>query len=424
MEKTDHPHHHHSRRSSSSPSPSSAVGFALLPSELIETILLSLVLPELFRLKSLNKSVSRIISDRNFVRQFNSRSTSATWLFLYKKRWHKDAILQGFTRRSDRVWFKIEIGDLLRLVICPGESLYFLTASGNVFLFASNTRKEVIAVNLVAKTATKLPPSPLGPRGTSSWRRSGMKLVSSGSDAHFRFMFGELVDSRPFLFIYSSDSDTWQSLEALDGGDYDYDYDHPVNDDDRHVFLNISNGPEENMLIAVRLGRWWDQPVVLRPRYESNNRNGLVGHQAVGFSWGNMATDQVHVYGDGYTMVIRSKGGEGAGIRVLESMELWELDGGRKWRYTSGAPMMIMEEIKKKPYRAMMGCLALEGSREGGKINGVLLCNFEGIWDVVWVCFDLGKREWRLVQVADCKMKGLNLAGIAFSSGLTLSSNP
>ncbi|CAI0389747.1 unnamed protein product [Linum tenue] len=403
---------HHTRRSFTTSSPSSAVGFTLLPSELIEKILLSLALPELVRVKSLNRSVSRIASDPAFLREFNALSSSATWLFLYKKRsWHRDAVLQGFTSGSSS-WFRVEIRDPIR----PGggESLYFLTAAGNFFLFASNSRKEVISVDLAARTARTIPPSPLGPRGTSSWRRSGMKLVVSRSDRNqFRFMFGELVDSRPVLFLYSSETNTWRSVEAREarGGEWS-----------DHIFLNVSNGPEENLVMAVRLSDGLDpQPVVVRPRFNAAEGGGQQPPSAVGFSWGNVTIDRVHVYGDGYTMVVRSKGGDG-GVRVLESMELWGLDGdNRKWRYLSGVPVKIMEVIRK-PYKAMVGCV--EGRREIGRINGVLMCNFEGLWDVVWVEYDVGRKDWSLVPVPDCKMMGLNLAGIAVSSGLTMSESP
>ena len=143
----------------------------------MQNIFLSLVLPEIIRLKLVSKSFSHIISDHNFLRECNLRSSSTTWLFVYKKRWLRDAVLHSFTDRSDR-WFRIPISRLLKPINFHGEDLYFLMASGNFFMFASNTVREIIAVNLVTMTVKRIPPSPLGPRGTSSWRRSGMKLVT------------------------------------------------------------------------------------------------------------------------------------------------------------------------------------------------------------------------------------------------------
>ncbi|GAU21279.1 hypothetical protein TSUD_286890 [Trifolium subterraneum] len=322
---------------------SNAIGLCLLPQELIQNIFLSLVLPEIVRLKILNKSFSTLISDHSFIRQCNSLSNSTTWLFVYKKRWLRDAVLHAFTNRSSDRWFKIPIADLLKPVDFHGEDLYFLAASANVFLFASNNVREVVAVNLVSVTVKKIPPSPLGPRGTSSWRRSGMKLVtetddnSSSGSGHFRFMFAEFVGNRPVLFVYDSVTDTWKSREAQEsvlprGG--------------LHVFLSVVHGPRESVLVAVSTPDCdTNTPIVLRPRFDSVEGVNLT----VGFNWGNLI-DRLHVYGDGYMMIVKSKGNNGRSVRVLKGVELWGLSlDGRKWEFVSSVPNEVMSVIEK-PY--------------------------------------------------------------------------
>ncbi|XP_027338403.1 uncharacterized protein LOC113852378 [Abrus precatorius] len=397
--------------------PKNAIGLCLLPQELIQNIFLTLVLPEIVRLKLVSKSFSRIISDHAFVRQCNSLSTSTTWLFVYKKRWLRDAVLHAFTDRSSDRWFRIPIAELLKPVHFHGEDLYFLAASNNVFLFASNTVREVVAVNLVAVTVKKIPPSPLGPRGTSSWRRSGMKLVTDPAGSkHFRFMFAEFVGNRPVLFVYDSETNTWKSTEAEEnkatgllprGG--------------RHVFLNVVHGPRESVLVASTPD--CDAPVVLRPRFDdargSGNNDGLL---TVGFSWGNVI-DRLHVYGDGYMMIVKSEGaritgedGIGRNLRVLKGVELWgvRLDG-RNWEFVSTVPGEVMRVIEK-PYAVMMGCL----EEKNGIVRAALVSNCEGLWDMTWLSFDTKWNQWTWMPLPDCKMKGWNMAGISFSSGLTL----
>ncbi|KAK7328407.1 hypothetical protein VNO77_22512 [Canavalia gladiata] len=397
--------------------PKNAIGLCLLPQELIQNIFLSLVLPEIVRLKLVNKSFSRIISDHSFVRQCNSLSNSTTWLFVYKKRWLRDAVLHAFTDRSSDRWFRIPIAELLKPVHFHGEDLYFLVASNNVFLFASNTVREVVAVNLVAVTVKKIPPSPLGPRGTSSWRRSGMKLVTdpSGSD-HFRFMFAEFVGNRPVLFVYSSETDTWKSTEAEENKASGM-----LPRGSGHVFLNVVHGPRESVLVASTPE--CDAPVILRPRFDdargsANNDGGLT----VGFSWGNVI-DRLYVYGDGYMMIVKSEGTRVTGedgirrnLRLLKGVELWgvRLDG-RNWEFLSTVPGEVMRVIEK-PYAVMMGCL----EEKNGIVRTALVSNCEGLWDMIWLSFDTKWNQWTLMPLPDCKMKGWNMAGISFSSGLTL----
>lgn len=392
-----------------------AIGLCLLPSELMQSIFLSLVLPDIIRLKLVSKSFSDIISDRSFVRECNSRSSSTAWLFVYKKRWLRDAVLHGFTDRSDR-WFRIPITELLKPVHFHREDLYFLTASGNVFLLASNTVREVIAVNIVSMMVKKIPPSPLGPRGTSSWRRSGMKLVTgpAGSD-HFRFMFAEFVENRPFLFIYNSMNDTWETMEAEENNRNKRELvesrGRGRQEEEERVVLNAINGARESVLIAWR-GEG-EGAVVVRPRFEGGMRS-----ERVGLSWGN-GMDRVHVYGDGYMMVVKSEGGERGNMRVVKGIEMWGVERGKegRWGYIGSVPGEVMRKIERG-YGVMMGCL----EERNGVIRAALLSNWEGVWDMIWMSYHTNTKEWTWIKLPDCKMKGFNLAGISFSSGLTLPS--
>ena len=389
-------------------STTSAIGFCLLPSELIQNILLYLVLPQIIQLKLVSKSIAHLISDQGFIREYNIRSRSTTWLFVYKKRWPRDLMLHGFTDQSER-WFQIPIAKSLRPIISPGEDLYFLTASGNFFLFVSNTMKVVISVNLVTKTVKKIPPSPLGPRGTSSWRRSGMKLVAGppGSD-HFRFLFVELVENRPILFVYDSQSEKWESMEVKEN---------VANlpclseRESHYIYLSVINGRSESVLIVVNSHGTTSKPLILRPRFGGGGVDD--GQLTVRFSWGNVI-DRLHVYGDGHMMIMIS---DGIDKMMLTGIELWGLRlDGRYWQYISKVPSKLMEQIKK-PYGVMVGCL----EERDGIVRAALMSNFEGLWHIIWLTYDIKTRHWIRVIVPDCKMKGSNMAGIAFSSGITLS---
>ncbi|KAM6584491.1 hypothetical protein CsatB_011493 [Cannabis sativa] len=386
------------------------IGFCLLPSELIERILIGFALPEIIRFKLVTKNIAAIISNHDFVRQFNSRWGSSTWLFLFKKRRRCDSVLDGFADQADR-WFRFSISDVLKPAIFPGEDLFFLTASGNLFLFASNTLQSVITVNLVTNTVKKIPPSPLGRRGTCSWRRSAMKLVPGpiGSD-HFRFFFAELVEQRVIVFVYESEIDKWRSMEAQQ------DVGIMPRVDEREgnfIFLTLINRASESIIIAIKLDT--NTPIILRPRFDGRrNENRQL---TVGFSWGNRI-DRLHVYGDGLMMIVKSDGANsGSGVRMLSGVEMWGLGlEGNEWEFISELPCTVMQKITK-PYGVMTGCL--EG--KNGIIKGVLMSNCEGLWDIIWICYDIRSKEWKWVPLPDCKMKGLNMAGIAFSSGLTLS---
>ncbi|KAK3043208.1 hypothetical protein RJ639_001641 [Escallonia herrerae] len=392
-------------------STTNAVGLCLLPSELIQYIFLRLSLPDVFQFKSVSKSIAFLISDQDFVRDYNLQSSSATWLFVYKKRWHRDAVLQGFTDCSNR-WFKVPIADTLKQMIPRGEDLYFLAASGDHFLFALNTSQEVISVNPVLRTVKRIPPSPLGPRGTSLWRRSGMKLLSRPPEVgHFRFLFAEMNGNFPVLFEYSSKTDKWHSTVAREN----FDVLRRCNRRERdHTFLSIFNGRNESVLIAA--GSQGETPMVVRPRFHGGGNEE--GQLAVGFGWGN-AINRLQFYGDGNMVISRSEAVDVAksNTKLLVSLELWSLSSdGRCWEFISNVPRELIDQIKK-PYGVIMGCL----EEKKGTVRVLLMSNFEGVWDIIWLCFSVGGRQWTWVPLPDCKMKGSNLAGITFSSGLSLS---
>lgn len=377
---------------------SGALGLCLLPSELIQYIILQLALPDIIHLKSVSKSMASILSDKHFVRDYNLHTSSANWLFIYKKRWHRDAILYGFTDCCSSRWFKILIAQMLKSTVPPGEDLYFLTASGNFFLFALNTSREVISVNPVSRTVKKIPPSPLGPRGTSSWRRSGMKLLSypPGSD-DFRFLFAEVHQSRPTLFEYDSKTETWRIREGTEEIDNSL---CGLRRGNEYHFLSAYNGLEGSVIIAVRSQD--EAPLVFRPRFPQGGE-----------------VDRLHVYCDGNMMIIRSNSVRDAykRLRVVIGVELWSMSSnGEQWNFISSVPSGLIEKIKK-PYGAMMGCL----QQRNGIVRGVLMSNMEGIWNIIWLCYDIEKEKWTWLPLPEyCNMKSSNMAGIAFSAGLTL----
>ncbi|KAL7601422.1 hypothetical protein Lser_V15G24055 [Lactuca serriola] len=388
------------------------VGFSLLPSELIHYIILRLALPDIFHLKSVNKFITSVIADQDFARDYNLRSSSSTWLFVYKKRWHRDpVVVHGFTQSSER-WFKVMIGDILKPVTPPGEDLYFLTAAGNFFLFALNCSREVISVDPITKTVKRIPQSPLGPRGTSSWRRSGIKLLAGPSGSgQFRFLFAEMVDNNPTLFEYDSTTNKWKSTIARENN---VNLTHNnVKDKDR-IFLSASNGPNTSIVISV--GCDINDPLVVRPRFTTVPEDGEL---AVGFSWGSVI-NRLHIYGDGRMLIVRS-GSVGLNdssrrIRCLKHIELWGLNpNGSQWAFVSSIPNGLIDEIKK-PYGVMMGCLE---EREE-TIRVILMSNFEGVWDIIWLGFDLVKSRWFRVPLPVFNMEGSNMAGVTFSSGLTI----
>ncbi|KAM3281415.1 hypothetical protein P3S67_028436 [Capsicum chacoense] len=381
-----------------------AISFCLLPSELIQYIILQLALPEIIQLKLVNKSIFSIISDQNFVRNYNHQSSSATWLFLYKKRWRREAILYGFTDCSNR-WFNIFIADLLKQVVPPGEDVYFLTANANIFLFALNNRQEVMSVDIMTRMVKKIPPSPLGPRGTSSWRRSGMKLLSCPYNSeHFRFLFAELHESHPTLFEYNSKVERWQFTQAIEATQ-------ELGDD--FIFLSASNGRNRSVIIGVRPDQSNSIPVVIRPTFIT--RGNEEDRLAIGFSWGN-AIDILHVYGDGNIMTIKSDKVNKT-VRKIKRIELWGLStNGRYWEFISMAPNELIVDKISKPYGAMIGCM----QKTQGITRAILMTNLEGTWETIWLSYNKRDDYWAWLSLPDCNMKGSNLAGVTFSSGLTL----
>ncbi|KAI3790236.1 hypothetical protein L2E82_03129 [Cichorium intybus] len=386
------------------------VGFSLLPSELIHYISLRLALPDIFQLKSVNKFITSVIADQDFARDYNLRSSSSTWLLVYKKRWHRDpVVVHGFTQSSER-WFKVMIGDILKPVIPPGEDLYFLTAAGNYFLFALNCSREVISVNPITKTVKRIPQSPLGPRGTSSWRRSGLKLLAGpAGSGQFRFLFAEMVDNNPTLFEYDSTTNKWKSTVARENI---VNSTNSNNKDENRIFLSASNGPSTSIVISIEYDG--TDPLVVRPTFTRVPEDGEL---AVGFSWGSVI-NRLHIYGDGRMLIVRSESlGLNRRVKVLKGIELWGLSpNGSQWAFVSSVPNGLIDEINK-PYGVMMGCLE---EREG-TIRAIFMSNFEGVWDIFWLGFDLVKSKWVRVPLPEFNMEGSNMAGVTFSSGLTIS---
>lgn len=238
-----------------------------------------------------------------------------------------------------------------------------------------------------------------------------MKLLSgtNGSD-HFRFMFAEMVANRPILFVYDSQTDKWQSMEAND-------HTGPLARERKedYIFLSVINRPSLSIVIAIEASS--NEPVVLRPRFDWRG-NEAQQQLAIGLGWGNQI-DMLQVYGDGYMMIARSNGVDGARtrVRMMTSIEMWGISSdGRHWECISKAPNGIVESIKK-PYEVMIGCL--EG--RNGIIRTTLITHFQGLWNITWLSYDVPKDQWTRIPVPDCRLKGANLAGITFSSGLTMS---
>uniref|UniRef100_A0A2N9G4J6 F-box associated domain-containing protein n=1 Tax=Fagus sylvatica TaxID=28930 RepID=A0A2N9G4J6_FAGSY len=236
-----------------------------------------------------------------------------------------------------------------------------------------------------------------------------MKLVAgpSGSD-HFRFLFVELVENRPILFVYDSQSEKWESMEVKEN---------VANlpclseRESHYIYLSVINGRSESVLIVVNSHGTTSKPLILRPRFGSGGVDD--GQLTVRFSWGNVI-DRLHVYGDGHMIIMMS---DGIDKMMLTGIELWGLSlDGRYWQYISKVPSKLMEQIKK-PYGVMVGCL----EERDGIVRAALMSNFEGLWHIIWLTYDIKTRHWIRVIVPDCKMKGSNMAGIAFSSGITLS---
>ncbi|KAF0920074.1 hypothetical protein E2562_033325 [Oryza meyeriana var. granulata] len=387
------------------PSPASAATTALgplllLPSELLHDILIRLALPELLRVRSVARPFSHVISSPDFRRLYHLSSASsgsgpaAAWLLVFKKLRPRDAALRGFHGPSGR-WFRIPVSAILAPAVPPGEDLYFLAASGSSFLFAANGRRELVVVDLSAHAARRLPPSPLGPRGTSSWRRFGLKLVADPpGSSQFRFLFAELVNNMPFLFEYQSETDMWQSSEAVqaDGAS-------TAAGPDGTFLCAAHAGPD---CVMVYSGQGVERPVFFRPLFPHNPNAG--------------GADRLHVYGDGSAAVVRSTAIDEPSrtrVKVVAGVDLYGFGSvvGGDWQLVSTVPGELIEGFRK-PYAVMTGLL----SEREGVVRLVLISNCRGAWDIVWLSYDLSRREWRWVPVPDWGTKGLNMAGIAVSS--------
>lgn len=389
---------------------STAVGLCLLPSELLLEILARLALPEILRLRAVSKALESLVSG-----DFRRIHGGGSWIFLFKKRPPRDAVLRGFNDRAGR-WFRFPVAGILSPAVPPGEDLYLLAADGDFFLFACNGRRELVAVNLRTGAVRRIPASPLGPRGTSSWRRPGLKLVAgpSGSDS-FRFVFAELHQDRPVLYEYSSGTGAWRSREAVEPRAREQERDAPAAPTDAAAaaLLSISHHGSESMVVRAGMMEGGEQepPVFFRPRF------ARPGAAEVAES-----ADRLLVYGDGNMAILKSatvstEETHRVRVRSLMGVELWGMSrDGREWELIARAPKELMERVGGRPYCVMMGCL--EG--KAGVIRVVIMSNYKGLWDLIWVSYDRAKGEWASVPVPDYGTKGLNMAGIAVTSSLGL----
>ncbi|KAJ3695345.1 hypothetical protein LUZ60_000722 [Juncus effusus] len=376
----------------SPPATSTALGLPLLPCELLHEILFRLPLPDLHRLRSVSHHLSALVSSPDFRRLYhlNSSLSSSSWLFILSKRPPRESILRGFHSSSSLWCFRFPL-----LSLQPFDDPYFLAASGPFFLFASNSRRDLVSIHLPSGSIHRVPPSPLGPCGTSSWRRSALKLTADPNSHRFRFLFAEMYNSLPYLFEYRSDTATWHASEAVfasSGRRYDSD---PLN-----VYLHLAHTGTESLVLCT--GPRTNGPLLLRPRFTENP----------------LGPDRLHVYGDGNMAIIKSvpmeEGSSRVRVRtrVLTGIELWGISSdGTEWVLKSRVCREMIEGIKK-PYGVMMGCMA---EREG-VVRLVLMSNCRGAWDLVWLSYNRAQTQWRWIPVPDCGTKGLNMAGIALSS--------
>ncbi|MQL88874.1 hypothetical protein Taro_021447 [Colocasia esculenta] len=389
----------------------SAVGLCLLPSELLLEIVARLALPEILRLRAVSRALESLVSG-DFGRILHD---GGSWIFLFKKRPPRDAVLRGFNDLAGR-WFRFPVAGVLAPAVPPGEDLYFLAADGDFFVFACNGRRELVAVNLRTGAAHKIPACPLGPRGTSSWRRPGLKLLAgpSGSD-RFRFVFAELQQDRPVLYEYNSETGAWRSSEAVEPpGSQERAALAVLPRTDAAALLSISHHGNESTVVAAGRDGVQGPPVVYRPRF-----------MGPGASEAAETADRLRVYGDGHMAILRSatiaseettQQQHRVRVRRLVGVEVWGMSGdGGEWEMLSRAPEEVVGMVGR-PYCVMMGCL----EERGKVVRVVVMSNYKGLWDLVWLCFDSAKGEWAAVPVPDYGTKGLNMAGIAVTSSLGL----
>ncbi|KAK1265172.1 hypothetical protein QJS04_geneDACA021364 [Acorus gramineus] len=364
------------------PPDSAAVGLHLLPTELLHDILSRLPPSDLLLLlRSVSLSVfSPFAASPDFLRLHDSLHSSSAWLFLLHKHWPSHFSLRAVSDRSTH-W--------LRLPLPPLDDPYLLAASGDDFLFSSNSHRELIAYNSSSRAYRRIPISPLGRRGTDSWRRSGLKLVPGpAGSGGFRFIFAELHQNKPTQFEYCSDTDAWRSLEAEEAAEA-----RPIDG----LLLNIVNFEHESVLMRVS-----ERPTVLRPRFN----NGSVG------------SDGLHVYGDGWVAVVRSAEVAGEGGRVLKGVDLYGLGSDyREWEMVSSVPKAALLKVGRA-FSVMRGCL----EEKGGVVRVVLLSDFRGSRDLIWLCYERSRCEWTWIPVPETGQRGSNMAGMSLSSGLGLRS--
>ncbi|KAF3339616.1 F-box domain-containing protein [Carex littledalei] len=354
----------------------STLGFLLLPSELLHEILFRLPLPDLHRLRSVSHLLSSLVLSPDFRRLYHLHSSlsSSSWLFLLSRRPPRDYFLLGFHSPSSLWSFRLPLRSLPRF-----DDPYFLASSGPFFLFASNLRRDLVSFHLPSSSLLRLPLSPLGPRGTSSWRRSSLKLSADPTSHRFRFLFAEMYNHLPYLFEYRSDTNTWHASEAV-----------PINSDrlfspdPLNVYLHMAHTGTESLVLCTAPGT--NGPLLLRPRFTENP----------------FGSDQLHVHGDGNMVLIKSvpiEEGSGSRVRVrmrvLIGIELWGISSdGTEWVLTSRVCSEMIEEVKK-PFGVMMGCMA---EREG-VVRVVLMSNSKGAWDLVWLSYNRAKCVWSWVPV-------------------------
>ncbi|RWR73245.1 F-box domain-containing protein [Cinnamomum micranthum f. kanehirae] len=181
-----------------------------------------------------------------------------------------------------------------------------------------------------------------------------------------------MYENRPVLFAYCSETDTWRSAVAAED-----DVGVTRSGENNIIFLSVIHRRRESVIISAA-GPESERPIVFRPRFD-----GGVEGLAVGLIAGD-AADRLHVYGDGKMAVVRSDGEVGSmRVRafVIICIELWgvSLDG-NGWDFICRVPKKLIERIKK-PYGVMMGCL----EERDGVVRVVLLSNYEGLWDLIWL---------------------------------------
>ncbi|KAH7686613.1 F-box domain-containing protein [Dioscorea alata] len=375
------------------PTSNTAVGLCLLPSELIHEILLRLSIPDLLLLRAVSRTLSSLLASSDF-RRLYSPASSGPCLFVLTKRFPRDALLRVFHPASSR-WLRLPSA-----LLPSSTDPYLLAASGDHLLFASNSRRELLALNLSSRSISTLPHPPLGPRRTSSWRRSGLKLISDGS--HFRFLFAEIVGERPFLYEYGSATGTWRSSEAVTNLQ-------PVRGG---VWLNLVQFGNESVILRAGPSDE-DYPIVLRPRLSA----ALIPRQV---------EEPLRVYGgDGKMVVVRSTA-VGVGMRVVTAVEVWAVTaaagGGVEWEMVTAAPEEVVEKIRR-PFGVMMGCMEEENESTGVimRLRIVLVSNLEGSWDITWLGRDAaGSWVWVPVPAPESGSTGFfNMAGIVLSSSFS-----